>query len=96
MQDAVQLTNKNGDLVLDVADKNLHSMSTSDLQCSIFGLDPYHTADNVGPGALLVDQGERGVKVIGNGCRTLILSAVGTVAGQDTLTASRHRHRGRQ
>ena len=32
-------------------------------------LSPHHAANDVGPGALLVDQGEGGVEVVGDGRR---------------------------
>ena len=78
-------TNQNGDLVFDVTDKNLQFLSVVVSSFSLI-VRPHHTANNIGPGALLVDQGERSVKVIGNGCRTAGMSANAACleAGQGT------------
>lgn len=68
------LTNQNGDLVFDVTDKNLQILSVAVSRFKAM-VPSYHAADNIGPGALLVDQSERRVKVVRNGCRTAGLSA---------------------
>ena len=81
------LTNQDRDLVLDVANKNLRTTCQWKSRVPDGQSRPHHATNNVGPGALLVDQSERGVKVIGNGCRTSGRSAEAACVEAEALTA---------
>lgn len=64
------IIDKDGDLVLDITDENLLSHSQlSALPKHHFRLS-YHTTNNVGAGALLMDKSEAGVEVVCDGGST--------------------------
>ena len=94
------IVDKNGDLVLDVTDKNLsHESVFQSNDPTSSELLSYHATNDVGTGALLVDEGETSVKVIGNRGSTRRVSQRELIvlpSNVEILTAWHHRHRERR